>query len=164
MALGAVSHAATRPGHTATSAPVTRRPTPHCTAAMLVVASLLLWSAAAAAHWLQPEEIVAGLAHDAQLRASVGVLDVYRDPKLPRLLVIKVQRDRWEAAPTTMRIQLAEEWLATWRHNVPEGIVAVLDAGTAQSVVHFDTLGHARLRAVAPAVTPSPERAQQVPG
>ena len=68
-------------------------------------------------------------------------------------------RDHWDAASAAARIELAEEWLETWRHNVPEGIRAILDAATEQSVVNFDGLGHARLRAVAPGLTPSPEPA-----
>jgi len=45
-----------------------------------------------------------------------------------------------------------------------EGIVAVLDAATEQSIVNFDGLGHARLRAVTPALTPSPQPATHSPG
>ena len=114
------------------------------------------------AHWMRPEDIVAGLASDTQLRQRLGVIAVYIEPQLPRLLIIKVDRTRWEAASAETRTKLAEEWLETWRHNVPEGIVAVLDAATEQSVVNFDGLGHARLRALAPMLTPSPQPSRSV--
>jgi len=127
-----------------------------------VVLLAVVGPAAAHAHWMRPEEIVAGLASDAQLRERLGVVAVQIEPRLPRLLIIKVDRTRWEAAPAETRTKLAEEWLETWRHNVPEGIVAVLDATTEQSVVNFDGLGHARLRALAP--TPSPQPARHAPG
>jgi len=94
---------------------------------------------------MRPEEIVAGLATDAQLREHVGVVSVEQQSGLPRLLVIKVRRDRWQSLSYAQRKQLAEEWWATWRHNVPEGIVAVLDVASEQSVLNFDGVGHARL-------------------
>lgn len=109
---------------------------------------------------MRPEDIVAGLANDPQLQQQVGVVAVERIPALPRLLVIKVRRAQWESVSAETRTKLAEEWLETWRHNVAEGIVAVLDAATEQSVVNFDGLGHARLvgdgTAATPRVTPQP--------
>lgn len=115
------------------------------------------------AHWMRPEDVIAGLTSDPQLRDRVGVVAAKRQPSLPRLLVIKVRYDRWQTVPAAERRQLAEEWLDTWRHNVPEGIVAVLDASTDQSVVNFDGLGHAELRQGGSALTPSPEPAKQLP-
>ncbi len=117
----------------------------------------------AAAHWMRPEDIIAGLASDPQLRDRVGVVAVERQPGLPRLLVIKVRYDRWQTVPAAERRQLAAEWFETWRHNVPEGIVAVLDASTDQSVVNFDGLGHAQLRHGTDALIPSPGPDKQVP-
>lgn len=114
--------------------------------ACAVLGALAVAAAMASAHCLRPEEIVGGLAHDQQLRASVGVVGVRNDPKLPRLLIVSVRRDVWDAAPAAERIKLAEEWLDTWRHSVPEGIVAVLDATTEKSVVNFDAVGHAHLK------------------
>lgn len=129
-----------------------------------VVLVALAGTTDAHAHWMRPDEIVAGLAADTQLRERFGVVAVHIEPQLPRLLVIKVDRTRWEAASPDTRTKLAEEWLETWRHNVPEGIVAVLDAATEQSVVNFDGFGHARLRAVVPALTPPPQPAKHAPG
>ena len=100
----------------------------------------------ASAHWLAPDEIVSGLANDAHLRDHIGVTGVRIDRKLPRLLIVSVQHKRWERAPQADRIKLAEEWLATWRHSVPEGVVAILDAATGESVVNFDAFGQARLK------------------
>ncbi len=125
---------------------------------------LAIAAAMASAHWLTPHEIVAGLANDRQLRDTVGVTGVRNDPKLPRLLIVTVRREVWDRVPEADRIKLAEEWLDTWRHSVPEGVVAVLDAATEQSVVNFDGLGHARLREVAPVLTPSPDPSRHIPG
>ena len=125
---------------------------------------VVMGTAVAHAHWMRPEDIVAGLASDAQLRERLGVVAVQIEPQLPRLLIIKVDRARWEAASAEARTTLAEEWLETWRHNVPEGIVAVLDAATEQSVVNFDGLGHARLRQLLPAATPSQQAGKHSPG
>ena len=111
-------------------------------------------TAGAHAHWMRPEDIVAGLANDAQLHDRLGVVAVHIEPQLPRLLIIKVDRARWDTVSPEARTTLAEEWLETWRHNVPEGIVAVLDAATEQSVVNFDGLGHARLRELRALPTP----------
>ncbi len=118
------------------------------------VALLLLTASAAGAHWLPPEEIVAGLAQNPLLRDHIGVVEVHRDPRLPRLLIIKVARGRWDAVPEATRIRLAEEWQETWRHNVAEGIVAIVDAATDAGVVNYDGFGHPRL-VQRPAVTPS---------
>ena len=129
-----------------------------CALALLAVSAGM-----ASAHWLRPEEIVADLANDPQLRQRVGVTGVHNDPKLPRLLIVNVRRGVWQSVPETERVRLAEEWLDTWRHNVPEGIVAVLDAATQQSLVNFDGLGHARLPQLAPAATPPQPGVQNSP-
>jgi hypothetical protein len=116
---------------------------------------LLLHPAGVGAHWMRPDDIIAGLLLDRTLQTRVGLVDVYRDPDLPRLLILKVERARWDTVPAAARISLAEEWLETWRHNVPEGIVAVLDEATSDSVVNYDGAGHARL-VEKPAHTPPP--------
>lgn len=115
----------------------------------------LIGPAIAVAHWTRPEDIVVGLATDAQLRDRVGVVSVEQQAELPRLLVIKVRRDRWQSLTPAQRKQLAEEWWENWRHNVPEGIVAVLDASSEQSVVNFDGVGQARLVTDTTMPTPS---------
>jgi hypothetical protein len=111
-----------------------------------VLGALAIATAMASAHWLAPDEIVSGLANDPHLRDRIGVTGVRIDRKLPRLLIISVQRERWEQVPNADRIKLAEEWLATWRHSVPEGVVAVLDAATEQTLVNYDAFGQARLK------------------
>jgi hypothetical protein len=103
----------------------------------------------ALAHWTRPEDIVAGLRQDAQLRDKLGVFDVYRDK---RLLVIQVLRARWDATPDAARLKLAQEWRDTWRHNVPGGIVAVVDATNDDNLVHYDGNGHPHL--IAPPASP----------
>ncbi len=96
------------------------------------------------------------MATDAQLRERVGVVSVEQQAGLPRLLVIKVRRDRWGSVSPVQRQRLAEEWWENWRHNVPEGIVAVLDAKSEQSVVNFDGVGQARVIADPPLPPASP--------
>ena len=128
-----------------------------------LLALLAVRAATASAHWLRPDEIVAGLANDVQLRERFGVARVQNDPKLPRLLIVSVRPDVWETVPASDRVRLAEEWLETWRHNVPDGIVAVLDVQTEQSLVHFDPFGHALLRTASPAVTPLPPAGPHTP-
>jgi len=105
----------------------------------------VLNSTPAAAHWLRPEEIVGGLNHDAAAAEHLGVVHAYRDSHLKRLLVITVDAKRWNASPAERRVQAAEEWLQLWRHNVAEGIVAVVDSQTERALVHFDASGHARV-------------------
>jgi hypothetical protein len=122
---------------------------------------LVIAAAMASAHWLTPDEIVAGLANDRQLRDTVGVVSVRHDRTLPRLLIVSVRCELWERVPEADRIKLAEEWLDTWRHSVPEGVVAILDAATQHSVVNFDGLGHARLTAPSPTTPRSEEGSPQ---
>ena len=107
----------------------------------------MLWSPPATAHWLRPEEIVGGLNHDAAAAGHLGVVRAYRESHLKRLLVITVDAKRWNASPAERRVQAAEEWLQLWRHNVPEGIVAVVDSQTQRAVVRFDASGHAHVTA-----------------
>lgn len=122
----------------------------------LVLAAALLFGAPAGAHWLTPEEIIAGIGNPA-LGAAVGITSVRSDPGLPRLLIISVDRDRWEAVPAPDRVKLAEDWYQTWRHNVSDGIVAIVDVATHQSVVHFDAFGKAAIRERRqPVHTPAP--------
>ena len=93
------------------------------------------------AHWLKPEEIIAGLNQDEVLRDHLGLVKAYTEPKLPRLLVIKVRRDVWDKVAAEKRLAMAQLWYETWRHNVDEGIVAIVDAATEKSLVHFDPNG-----------------------
>jgi len=110
-------------------------------AALLSTLLLTLLPAAARGHWVKPEEIIAGLNQDPVLRDRLGVVQAYADPKLPRLLVIKVQRDIWEKVAAEKRLGLSQLWYETWHHNVDQGIVAVLDAKTDKSLVHYDANG-----------------------
>ena len=118
----------------------------------------LVVSAPAAAHWLNPDQIVHGLASDPALRDIAGVVRVRQDPKLPRLLLVEVTRSRWETVPSADRTRVAEEWWATWRHNVPSGVVAVLDTATQRSLVHYDAQGRAQLVENAAGATPAAPR------
>lgn len=88
-----------------------------------------------AAHWVAPETIVAALNAE-QARAKTGVVRAERDEKAPRLLVIRVG-EGWYARPVAARKVDAAAWSEHWRANVPQGIVAVLDARTSTPVVQF---------------------------
>jgi hypothetical protein len=97
----------------------------------------------AAAHTLAPEVVIARIAGTATVEAAA------RDATTPRLLVVRVGPG-WERLGPTERLALAEEWHRHWRDAVPQGIVAVLDAGSGRPVVNFDGAGRAR------ATTPPP--------
>ena len=128
---------------------MTRRLAVWCGALALVA------SAPAAAHWLKPDQIVRSLGSDPNLRDTTGIVRVRQDPKLPRLLVIEVNRARWETVPAADRTHVAEEWWSTWRHNVPSGVVAVLDTLTHRSLVNYDAQGRAHLAEDAAGATPA---------
>lgn len=116
------------------------------------MAALVLWCAAqpgtASAHTVPPEAIVAQLSSD-PARREAGVESAARDPRLPRLLVVRVG-PRWHELAEDRRRTLARSWWTAWRHAAPQGIVAVLDAATDRSVVHFGRDGTARLTGPVP--------------
>ncbi len=105
------------------------------TAIPRALGAVVLVATTALAHWQTPDEVVAELNAPA-LRATSGVERATRDPKSPRLLVVRVGAG-WYALAAEERREQAEEWLALWRHNVAQGIVAVLDARTERPVVRF---------------------------
>lgn len=113
-------------------------------AALLTALALLLGAAAPAfAHFVSPDDVVAGL-RDPATRRAFGVVDVTRDPRLPRLLVVKVGPE-WEAVDPELRRQAAEAWQELWREASPSGVLAVVDAA-GRSRVAFDAQGRAQLR------------------
>lgn len=114
-------------------------------AALGAAAVTLLAAAPAAAHWLEPEEIIAGLSQNQGLRQKAGLVSVRADPALPRLLVIRVNADQWQSLPAEQRLSLAQQWQDDWSHNVEAGIVAILDAKTDAPLVNYDATGTARL-------------------
>ena len=100
---------------------------------------LVLLAGPALAHWVAPESIIAG-ATDESTRSAWGVESAYRDEKAPRLLVIRVGPRWYERSPADRRTQAAG-WADLWRQNVPQGIVAILDADTSKPAVHFGSRG-----------------------
>lgn len=95
-----------------------------------------VWAAVpAGGHTLSPDAIVAQLGGEAA-RREAGVESAARDPRLPRLLVVRVG-PAWASLPVERRAALAAAWWRTWRHAVPQGIVAILDAASDRSVVRF---------------------------
>jgi hypothetical protein len=85
----------------------------------------------------------------AETRASWGVEGAYRDAKAPRLLVIRVGAPWYERSAADRRTQ-AQTWQTLWRQNVPQGIVAILDAGTNAPAVQFGGDGEVTGLAAAP--------------
>lgn len=112
--------------------------------AALALALALAAGGAARAHRVAPEEVVA-LLGGADARERLGVDGAARDPRLPRLLVVRVG-PRWEALDPELRREAAEAWRELWRHAVPDGVLAVADAD-GRSLVGFDAAGRARLLA-----------------
>ena len=112
-------------------------------AVVLAAAFALCAGAAARAHWVTPEEVVAELDAPAT-RTSLDVLSVARDARLPRLLVVRVG-PRWTELDPALRREAAEAWRELWRHAVPDGVLAVTDA-SGRSLVSFDAAGRAQLR------------------
>jgi hypothetical protein len=99
--------------------------------------------APARAHRVAPEEVLAELASPAS-RARLDVVSAARDPRLPRLVVVRVGA-RWPGLDPALRRESAEAWRERWRHAVPDGVVAVTDA-SGHSLVSFDAAGRAQLR------------------
>lgn len=116
-----------------------RRPRWVAPGAVALLAGLAL--GAAEAHWIKPEDIVAGLNANQELKAKAGLLEARRDPKLPRLLLIEVDGAKWRALPPEQQRFLAGQWAEDWRHNVAEGIVGIVDRETQKSLVDFDATG-----------------------
>ncbi|HVM97329.1 MAG TPA: hypothetical protein VMT89_13125 [Candidatus Acidoferrales bacterium] len=154
-----ISNPGTNPGGTTLSfgkircaGPVTKldpaqQPTTLPRTLIEIFAVLSFLCAPTLAHWTDPAVIVNLMQNDTGLRDHLGVFEVTRDK---RLLVVRVLRAKWDAAPAEVRAKLATEWRETWRHNVPGGIVAVLDATNDRPLVNYDGEGKPRL-------APSPE-------
>jgi hypothetical protein len=87
------------------------------------------------AHRVPPEAIVSEL-NASRSRADWGVERAERDPKAPRLLVIRVG-ERWYTRTAAARRARAAAWHDAWRHAVPQGVVSILDARSDTPVVHF---------------------------
>jgi hypothetical protein len=99
------------------------------------LALVALVATAAAAHTPLPEDVLASLGAPS-MRVGAGIERADRDPRNPRLLVVRVGPS-WFALPADARAAAAAEWYDDWRRVVPQGVVAVLDAGTDRVVVRF---------------------------
>jgi hypothetical protein len=98
----------------------------------------------ALAHRLSPELMIVQL-ESAATRGAYGVVDARRSAELPRLLMIAVD-DGWAAIDPETRRVVAERWRRLWRESVSQGVVAVVDAASGESLVSFDAVGRARLK------------------
>jgi len=97
----------------------------------------------ARAHSISPDEIVARLRTPAA-REAFGIEEVARLDGLPRLLLVRVG-PRWLDVPVERRREAAEDWGRAWGQSVAQGIVAVVDVSSGDSLVNFDGRGHASL-------------------
>jgi hypothetical protein len=104
----------------------------------------MLAAAAAPAHWVQPADVVARL-QSPELRSRFGIVSVEPNPKLPRLVLIRVG-PKWHEVPVAQRIGAAEQWQHLWRDSTPGGVVAILEAASDAPLVNFDAEGHATLK------------------
>jgi hypothetical protein len=104
-----------------------------------VAGLLALVAASAWAHTPSPDELVASLTAPG-MRVAAGIARVDRDPRNPRLLLVRVGPP-WFALPPGTRAETAAEWYATWRRAVPQGVVSVLDVATDRVVVRFGRAG-----------------------
>ena len=111
---------------------------------LAVVTALAVLAPSAWAHSVKPEQVIASL-RAPSLRESLGVVAVERSGGLPRLLVIAVDA-RWRQAAPQARRAAAEDWYQRWRRSAPQGIVAIVDAASRDSLVSFDGNGRASLK------------------
>lgn len=109
--------------------------------AVFLVATVAI-AGLARGHWVPPETIVTQLNNDASLREHAGLRHVRRTG---RLLIIRVDGNAWANLPPPQRLALAEAWYRLWRHNVDQGIVAVVSVTDDRPLVNYDASGRARL-------------------
>ncbi len=103
------------------------------------LAIVLALAGLAGAHSLAPEDVVASMSEPAA-RVATGVDRVVVDARNPRVLLIRVGPG-WFVLPADARVATAESWRSAWRAAVPQGVVAVLDASTAEPVVRYGLAG-----------------------
>jgi hypothetical protein len=94
---------------------------------------------AADGHWKRPEDVIARIASPPS-RETLGVVTATRDPRLPRLLIVRVGAP-WAEVDAARRRDVAEEWWTAWRHVVPQGILAILEEGSDRPLVNFGVSG-----------------------
>jgi len=114
------------------------------TTTVVMMACVTVLAPGVDAHWKRPEEVIARIVSPASCE-TLGVVTATRDPRLPRLLIVRVGAP-WAGAGTVHRRDVAEEWWTAWRHAVPQGIVAILEEGSDRPLVNFGVGGHAVLQ------------------
>lgn len=108
-------------------------------AGFVVGFAVLIAAGPTAAHQESPEILIEDLASPKSREAN-GIEKVERDPHQPRLLVVRVGGG-WKKLPVEVRRNRATEWSTRWRRAVPEGITAVLEAGSDRPIVRFGAHG-----------------------
>jgi hypothetical protein len=91
------------------------------------VCALVCLAMVARAHSPSSGEVIAAAA------GATGVERAERDQRNPRLLLVRVG-PAWFGQPAGARAAAVADWHADWRHAVPQGVVAVLDARTDRPV------------------------------
>ncbi len=117
-------------------------------------------AANAAAHTLHPSQVVAGL-ESKPVRERYGVVAVVRNPDLERMLSVRVD-ERFRKLEAHQQRHFAESWLHLWKKATPNGVFAVLDAASGESLVSFDGEGRARLKRP-PRMEPAADAASLAP-
>jgi hypothetical protein len=105
----------------------------------LVVVFVALLAAAAVAHSVDPDEVVAYL-NSAKVRDREGIERAGRAEKLPEVLIIEVGA-RWYAIDLQKRRTFARQWRDLWTHAVRKGRVSVIDGDTGAPVVRYGPRG-----------------------
>lgn len=98
------------------------------------------------AHSVSPGAVVSRINGD-DMKQAVGVVSAAADAKLERLLVIRVGAG-WHSADPELRRRVAEKWRHLWRDATTNGIVAVIDDQTEQSLVGYSITGAVTLHAL----------------
>lgn len=108
-------------------------------AALCLAGGAALLPSAADAHHRSPREVVEALNTPA-LREQTGIESVAPDPRMPRLLVIRV-KPAWFQKSAADRLRLAAAWRRLWREAAPGGVLSVVDSAGGEAVVNFDARG-----------------------
>lgn len=109
-------------------------------------------------HSVDSAQVVARVTSDAT-KESLGVVSATTDPNLERLLIIRVSA-RWQDVDATARREVARQWHHLWQSAVANGVVAVVDDVSGDSLVGYDGEGNATLRRL-PAGRNQPSAAEE---
>jgi len=96
---------------------------------------VISFSTIAFGHDVPKEEVVEYL-NSKEVKESAGIERASMHEKLPRLLIIEVNK-HWFELSVDERIENAKKWYSIWRHSVPDGVVSILGAEKGVPVVFY---------------------------